>query len=177
MSTGKAIVILVTRRRGNEQGLEYRVARVMATEDITSQPDYPPPAPVFACQYVRETFAKSTLMFEEEHARAYAANLEQDPGFTEYNIWIYDFSKVFFPASNSRRLQRARQRARASLHTKMLDKRRQGEIALACLVRILDTQGCRRVSTDFVCSIAVYASASLGEAAQFADILTGMLSE
>ena len=103
MSTDNTIAILATRRRDGQSGLEFRIAEVMAIENIWHQPDYPSSMdnPVFNREVVRGNFAKSNVFYTKEEAFRAARDLEKKVEFVEYGIRYLEFISTFFPASDS----------------------------------------------------------------------------
>jgi hypothetical protein len=126
MSTDNTIAILATRRRDGQPGLEFRVAEVMAIENIWHQPDYPSvDRPVLNREMVRGNFRKSNVFYNEEDARSAAKEMEKTIEFVEYGIKYFEFANTFFPASDSMvRRRRNRKERNLGAQQQMSDEAR-----------------------------------------------------
>jgi hypothetical protein len=101
------VALLVTRRRDGRSGFEFRVARVAASATITDNIDYPPLEPAFSREVVRALFAGAQLFRSEIAARNFARRLQERRGIV-LELKVFDYSKVFFPASDGKRARRRR---------------------------------------------------------------------
>ena len=108
MSADDTTGIMITKRRDGQPGNEYRVAWAQAIENIELEPDYPSMAqPALNRESVRTLFAKSQVFFREEDALTAASRIESRwEGGTEYGIKKFDFSTLYFPASDRKRQRR-----------------------------------------------------------------------
>lgn len=111
MSAHNAIAVLITCRRDGKPGCEYRVARVIALENVTRDPDYPSAdSPILNRQVVRNYFEACEVLYDSAEARQAALKLEEEHEFVEYGIVELDYSPICFPASERGKKRRHRLR-------------------------------------------------------------------
>ena len=107
MSTDNTIAVLVTRRRDGKPGNEYRVAHVMALENIRFHRDYPSAVnPVLNREMILSIFGDCQVYYDPVEAREVASKMEEGHDFVEYGIEELDYSKLHFPATERKRKRR-----------------------------------------------------------------------
>ena len=109
MSADTTTGMLITKRRDGQPGNEYRVAWAQNIGGIMDEPNYPPSMqhPILNRKLVRDIFAKSEVHFTEAKALVEASAIEGACRGTEYGIVKFDFSSLYFPASERRRKRRS----------------------------------------------------------------------
>lgn len=113
MSADNTVAVLITKARKGD-GVEVRVAHVQALENIKYEPDYPSGKyRVLNRRWVRALFARARIFFNDvEAAWSYAESVEREVGYVEYGVEQFDFSNIYFPASDRKRSRRYMQRPR-----------------------------------------------------------------
>lgn len=121
MSSDDRMLVLVTKRRDQKPGLEYRVAWVQASENLFAAPDYPSLAHARINRaWVLAVCERASLFLEEKEALAYAHSKEQELGGCEYGLWVQRFPTMYFPARNDQRRNRSRRNRAYSQRLQMV---------------------------------------------------------
>lgn len=110
MSADNTIVVLGTKRKDGQPGMEYRVAEIQAAENLTYQPDYPPTKPVLNRWHLLIIFNGKRVILDKLEALETAQKLEKESGYVEYGISFWEYPEVFFPATDAKRRRRAKYR-------------------------------------------------------------------
>lgn len=101
MSADNTIIVLVTKRPGVASGLEYRVVHLQNAETLTYPADYPQERPVYNRSDLLQSFGSAKVILDREEAFTEAQRLEDEAGFVEYGICLYDdHPEVLFPTEN-----------------------------------------------------------------------------